>query len=268
MATANRKNWPISIGVPSSRSSGVLSGYSSNSEVRPCSRTSLSGRTAQAPSRSSLSAYSWVSRSTLARRLLLRGKTHEQNILKLAVAIQYPLTAKRPVLHLSTGFPNHLFPWQGLVKRTSICRTSPNLAARWPRRALDANYQRTPAQNGSQQRSFSRHAYPSLAVMMRSFQAFWSLQKRDPILIRTEGSSLAEMRYRAVLSILGLMLPGAGCAAPTIPHISESCRHLVVVQLAAIGRHSRRRRLGARSDTASPSQDDPDRRCRIVRFDH
>ena len=44
--------------------------------------------------------------------------------------------------------------------------------------------------------------------------------------------------------------------APTVSDIGENGGYLVVVQLPAIGRHSRRRGLGARSDTSGAPQND------------
>ncbi len=66
MPTANCKKRPTSMGAPSKRSSGSPPGSSSTSMVRPRSRTSSSGRTAQELSSASLKLYSRARRSRLA----------------------------------------------------------------------------------------------------------------------------------------------------------------------------------------------------------
>ena len=66
MPTARRKKRPSAMEVPSSRASGSPPGSSSTSMVRPPSRTSSNGRTAQVPSSSSFNPYSCSRRARLA----------------------------------------------------------------------------------------------------------------------------------------------------------------------------------------------------------
>ncbi len=66
MARANRKKWSSFIGDPSSCSSGSLPGSSNISKVRPPSRISSSGRTAQARSAGRARLTSWANRSRTA----------------------------------------------------------------------------------------------------------------------------------------------------------------------------------------------------------
>ena len=66
MLIARRRKLPTSMGAPRRRSSGSPPGSSNTSMVRPRSRPSSSGRTAQAPSNSSFNPYSWARRARLA----------------------------------------------------------------------------------------------------------------------------------------------------------------------------------------------------------
>ena len=74
--------------APSRRASGSPPGSSSTSMVRPSSRTSSSGRAAQAPSSSFLSSYSCASRSSASGRRAIRGGENRQDRLALAVGAQ------------------------------------------------------------------------------------------------------------------------------------------------------------------------------------
>ena len=97
MPMARRRKLPTSMGAPSSRSSGSPPGSSSTSMVRPRSRTSSSGRTAQAPSSSSFSPYSWARRSRVAGVGCSAAGTHGQHGVPLAIGTAAPCPAEDAV---------------------------------------------------------------------------------------------------------------------------------------------------------------------------
>ena len=88
MPIARRRKRPTSMGAPRSRPSGSPPGSSSTSMVRPCSRTSSSGRTAQALSSSSFSPYSCASRSRIYGGGSLRGDERRQHSVPAAIGVE------------------------------------------------------------------------------------------------------------------------------------------------------------------------------------